>query len=300
MTKVAQISVLTKIAGNVNADEVIGQRITLKKFYTSEGGIRPFVSARAIKFAIRQCLKEEYNFNIDPFQSVKGRLLDKGDPRQYVDDDLFGFMVAETREELARRRQAPVALSYLRALRDTAIKAEFALRAPRPGGAEGNPLPFEVEVAEWIGRVDCLIYDYIGKWQGTEKEGVKAGEKFISDAERKNRLKAFLEIFMTPKFVLARRTNSLVIPEHLVALVTLSEKGPWPIYQYLDYEMEAGKLKVNVDMLSKLQSRKFAIREIKLVDYVGVVPRECPIKSIPAEQLPNVVKEISDFIVKSE
>jgi CRISPR-associated protein Cst2 len=295
--KVAQISILTKIAGNVNADEVIGQRITLKKFYTSEGGIRPFVSARAIKYAIRQCLRDEYGFNIDPFQPVERRLLDTGDPIKYVDNDIFGFMAAEKRDELARRRQAPIALSYLRALRDTAIKAEFALRAPRPGGTEGNPLPFEVEVAEWIGRIDCLIYDYIGKWQGTEREGVVAGQEFIPKNERKKRLEAFLKVFMTPKFVLARRTNSLVIPEHLVALVALSEKGPWPIYQYLDYETKDGKFQINVEKLEKLNNRKFTICKMNLIDYAKSVPEKCPISTLPAEKLPELVRDIVTFIV---
>ena len=56
--KVIQISVLTRIEGNVNADEVIGTRITIKKMYSPIGEVLPFVSARAIKYSIRQALKE--------------------------------------------------------------------------------------------------------------------------------------------------------------------------------------------------------------------------------------------------
>jgi CRISPR-associated protein Cst2 len=255
MPRTAQIAVLARISGNVNADEVIGQRITLKRFYTSEGEVKPFISARAVKYAIRQALAEK-GLSIDPFQLTKTkppRLIDSGDPVKYVDNDLFGFMAAERREELARRRQAPIALSYLRALKNTAIKAEFALRAPRPQGTTGNPLPFEVEVAEWIGRLDCLVYDYVGVYQGTESERAKQMGNFVSNEERKKRLGKFLEVFLTPSYVLPRRTNSLVIPEYVAALVTLSEKGPWPIYQYLDNTSESGKVSVDIGLLNGLR-----------------------------------------------
>jgi len=94
MVRVAQISVLAKVAGNVNADEVIGQRITLKKFYTSEGEVKPFISARAVKYAIRQALKTQ-GFEVDPFQLERGRLFDSGNPLKYIDNDIFGFMVAQ-------------------------------------------------------------------------------------------------------------------------------------------------------------------------------------------------------------
>ncbi|MEM2319914.1 MAG: hypothetical protein QXQ63_04130 [Candidatus Bathyarchaeia archaeon] len=62
--KVAQISVLARVSGNVNADEVIGTRVTLKKMYSSSGDVLPFVSARAIKYAIRHALKD-VGFDVD-------------------------------------------------------------------------------------------------------------------------------------------------------------------------------------------------------------------------------------------
>lgn len=295
MPRVMQIAVLAKIAGNVNADEVIGQRITLKKFYTSEGEVKPFISARAIKYSIRQALRER-GFDIDPFKPVQRRLIDSGDPVKYVDNDIFGFLVATEREQLAERRQAPIALSYLRALRDTAVKAEFALRAPRPEGVKGNPLPFEVEVAEWVGKIDCLIYDYIGIWQGTEGGG-HAGDEFISTDERKNRLKTFLEIFLTPTYVLPRRTNSLMVPRYIASLITLSEKGPWPIYQYLDYIYEADRLEVDVNLINNLKDRGFNLSKLWIVDYSNAVPSDVP-NRIEAKELARIISEAVDFTIR--
>jgi len=120
MSKVVQISILGKISGNVNADEVIGTRVTLKKMYSTTGEVLPFVSARAVKYSIRLALKD-LGFEIDPFLTSPNardalRLADSGDPKKYIDNDIFGYMKTRGREERADTRQAPIALSYFEAL----------------------------------------------------------------------------------------------------------------------------------------------------------------------------------------
>jgi len=300
--RVAQISILAKVYGNVNADEVIGQRITVKKMYSSEGGVYPFVSARAIKRAIREALHEKYL--IDPFTLEVGRLVDTGDPKKYIDNDIFGFMRAPRGvRAVASRRQGPIAISYFKALRDTPVKSELGLRAPRIEEEvesmikkERALLPFEIEVADFIGRLNCLIYDYIGKYIGTEREEkCRPGEGFIEDEERRKRLEDFLDVFLTPKYVLPRRTNSLNIPEYFAALIALSE-SPMPIYQYLDYFSENGKVKVDVEKLKILMSRKELIDKTRLwiIDYAAIVPEDCPVE---IKNLKTTIEEIADFLI---
>lgn len=250
MSKVVQISILAKISGNVNADENIGTRITLKKMYSSDGSVLPFVSARAIKYAIREALKEK-GYEIDPFISEGNQLNDSGNPERYIDNDLFGYLSTskgkKKGEGSAKSRQAPIALSYLKAIYDTPISTEFAARFPREKNQD-NPVPFEIEVAEFIGRLNAIIYDYVGKKGPGERE-----ENFELDKEEiEKRLRDFLDIFLTPSYVLPRRTNSLNIPEYIVGLVVLSENGPKPIYQYLDYEVEERELKVKEEKLNQL------------------------------------------------
>lgn len=283
MNKVIQISILAKIFGNVNADENIGNRITLKKMYSSTGEVLPFVSARAIKYAIRQALKTKRdsrgkNYEIDPLiedpqAKTSLRLRDSGRPDKYIDNDLFGFMVTIGENNVAYRRQAPIALSYFKALKDTPIRAEFAARFPRMGEKEFNPVPFEVEVAEFIGKLNCLIYDYIGDF--TEEKKQPQAPKDLPDKldieERKNRLKVFLEVFLTPSYVLPRRTNSLNIPEYIASLIVLSEKGPLPIYQYLDFDFNQNC--VDTKKLEELINRKdlYNEKEVKMffIDYTN-------------------------------
>ena len=317
MSKVCQISVLCKVAGNVNADWTVGQRITLKKMQTAEGEVKPFISARAIKYAIRKALQER-GHGIDQFKPLKegGRiqLTDTGNPIELTDNDIFGFMTviekgkkkgegADKEEKgQASKRQAPIALSYLRALRGVPISTDLGLRSPRK--PDQSPLPFETEVAEFIGKLDCLIYDYIGIYQGTEKVGdsfAKKGEKFIDDDKRRKRLHDFLDIF------LPRGTNSLQIPEYFIALVMLSSAGPKPIYQYLDYELdERGKVVVDTKLLKTLVERvqkwnKGAdppTHRLVIVKYRDdVIPEELTKLGIEVTKPEEVIDEIVKFMI---
>ena len=54
--------ILTRVSGNVNANEVDGDRIRIKKMISTTGEVYPFVSARAIKRGIREKFAE-YGFN---------------------------------------------------------------------------------------------------------------------------------------------------------------------------------------------------------------------------------------------
>ncbi|MGC9079466.1 MAG: type I-B CRISPR-associated protein Cas7/Cst2/DevR [Nanopusillaceae archaeon] len=286
--KTVQIAILARVYGNVNADETIGNRTTIKKFYSSEGEVLPFVSARAIKYAIREALKNE-GFEIDPFvndtknlndnkeQNDKKNmgnknLNDSGDPIKYIDNDLFGYMVtikgSRKGEGGSLSRQAPVAISYFKALKNTPIVTEFGGRFPR--NKDDNPQPFEVEVADFIGRLNVLIYDYIGKFKEDElkkdqKDQLQKNRDYyeLDRNKREERIKKFLEVLLTPKYVLPRRTNSLNVPEYKIAVVVLNNKGVLPVYQYLDYKeqgiVDTEKLKKLVEICKKLESRVLVI-----------------------------------------
>lgn len=301
--RVAQISILARVYGNVNADEVIGQRITIKKMYSSEGEVYPFISARAIKRCIRDALATR-DYSIDPFSLEGKRLVDIGDPKKYVDDDLFGFMRAPRgKREVALRRQGPVAISYFKALKDTPIKSELGLRAPRPEKSvkeikkkEKALLPFEIEVADFIGRLNILIYDYIGKYIGTEGKKAQPGKEFIEPKEREERLEDFLEILLTPGYILPKRTNSLNVPEYFASLVSLSG-NPYPIYQYLDYVLdEGGKVKVDMEKLKVVLAREEIAKNTRmfLIDYGKAVPEDCP---ITVQTLDKTIEQIVHHII---
>jgi len=301
MMKSAQISILARIYGNVNADETIGNRITIKKFYSSEGEILPFVSARAIKYAIRKALElENKEFEIDPLVAEKTEMQDSGNPIKYVDNDLFGFMAPYKGERRGEggsiTRQAPIAISYFKALRNTPVNVEFGARFPRESTVKANnrnpedlnPVPFEIEVADFIGKLNVLIYDYVGKFKESELVKVSESEKLrlqkkgeyyeLSREKREQRLKAFLTILLTPKYVLPRRTNSLNIPEYKFAVIVLNEEGVLPIYQYLDY-IEDGK--VDTEKLMRLKEICEETRsEMFVIDYENWLGEDIKVEKI--------------------
>lgn len=306
MMKTVQISILARVYGNVNADETIGNRTTLKKFYSSEGETLPFISSRAIKYAIREALSKE-GFKIDPFVIEKEKAKDSGNPIEYIDNDLFGFMVP-IKNGGSRSRQAPIAISYFKALKDTPVTTEFGARFPRDPLQSSNPAPFEIEVADFIGRLNILIYDYIGKFREEELDDEakksellkKEGEYYVlKDEERKNRLKKFLEILLTPKYVLPRRTNSLVIPEYKVGIVVLNNNGTLPIYQYLDYK-EPGK--IDKDKIEKLINIcKEANSKLYIIDYENWTSEiDCNLKDSQGNNICEKIniKDLKDLIDK--
>jgi CRISPR-associated protein Cst2 len=311
MSKVVQISILAKISGNVNADEVIGTRVTLKKMYSSNGEVLPFVSARAIKFAIRNALKEK-GFEVDPFYvhpeaEEALRLADSAKPHIYVDNDLFGYM-RTIGGERSLKRQAPIGISYLKALKDTPVKAEFAARFPRPWGEEESPAPFEVEVAEFIGRVNCIMYDYIGNFRQDRKiaesigEEVEEAKHFLQEVpeelpqdERKKRIKAFTEVFLIPTYVLPRRTNSLNMPEYISSIIVLSEKGPLPIYQYMNFDFNSNNVDIkSLEIMMKRDEIKKYTAKVLLVDYFDNI-QSVPV-GIEKVSVSQAIEEIVNFL----
>jgi CRISPR-associated protein Cst2 len=290
--RIAQIAILCNVPfGLANADWTQGQRIMMKKFTDPWGrGIIPFISPRAVKYAIRQALRER-GYEIDPFQlrDVQGniRSLDTGDPIKYVDNDLFGFMAAEEKGKQARRRQGPVAIGYLTSMKPLPdISTDLGLRSPR--SPDQPPMITETEVATFPAKLRAAVYDYVGVWEGTEGE-VKKGEKFIDEKERRRRIRDLLDILLTPSYVLPRRSASLSVPEYIIGLVTLSSNGIRPIYQYLSIDDRGS---VDTQPLSRLKNISIGWGETFMVEYIVSPPN-----TFPAVSSREAVERITNFLL---
>jgi CRISPR-associated autoregulator DevR family len=282
--------------------------------YSSDGEVLPFVSARAIKYAIRQAFQER-GFKVDPLYedpqaSEQLRLSDSGRPDDYIDNDLFGYMLTVGGKEIrgrSYRRHSPIAISYFKALRDTPIKSEFAARFPRGGEKESNPVPFEVEIAEFIGRLNVIIYDYVGDFTKSTTLIKEVKVNKLPNQERRERLSAFLEILLTPSYVLPRRTNSLNIPEYYVTLVCISDAGPLPIYQYLNYFSSEEGISIDTDQLNLMFSRDDIKRKVDdghtkfyLIDYSNSLHKgkeKIPIGILEKTSIGTVINKICDFLL---
>lgn len=240
MPKRVLISLVTRVSGNVNADAGIGTRIPLKKIITWNQEIRPFISARCIRRCIRERLYEK-GFPIDPLTMVgsgaRQQLGDIGDPVKYIDDDIFGFLLPQ---EPPIRRSSPIKISHLISLRHTEVKVEFAARFQRdflPEYAKGYPAPFEIEIADWLGKLNVIITDRIGRFSEEElSETAKKelGGKFeLPQEERKKRLSGFLEILLWEGWEFPRAAQSPSVPEFYYAVIGLTNRFA-PIFGYVD------------------------------------------------------------------
>ena len=237
------LSLVMRIKGNVNADESISNRITIKKILSSDGSIRPFVSARAIRRAIRERLLEK-GFEIDPFTIERSggtaRLQDIGDPIKYVDDDLFGYLAikrkkgGEAGEGIPRK--SAVKVSYLISMKHAEITVERGGRFPRPNTLESvAPTPFEIEVADFIGLLNMLVEDRIGVFLRAElKDDVLKNHKnkllnkgdtvyLLDNEERRRRAKALFEIVLKEGWMFPRAATSYNSSETYYAVIATSE-----------------------------------------------------------------------------
>ncbi len=239
------IGILSRVSGNVNANEVDGDRIRIKKLISATGEVYPFVSARAIKRGIREKLKE-YGYSIDPFTTQEGnKLADSGDPIKYVDNDIFGYLYIKNKKQVSRI--SPIFMSPLIALTHTPIKTDFGGRFPQKPG-ENNPTPFEIEVADFVGLLKVVITERCGQFDENEKtDNEKNWEEYVKEDkllknessiytlpedERKKRIMDFLKILLIDGWAYPRRANNFTMAEHKAAIIYAGEKL-YPIWKYV-------------------------------------------------------------------
>ena len=168
-------------------------------------------------------------------------------------------------------------ISPLISLRHTEIKVEFAARFPREFLKEyqkGYPVPFEIEVAEWLGRLNTIISDKIGKFkavelsdemkQRNELSETEEGYYQLSPEERKRRLKGLLEVLLWEGWQFPRASESPCTPEFYYAVVALT-KHFTPIFSYADVDEDD---KLDQHKLSKmLELYGELIDELYIINY---------------------------------
>jgi CRISPR-associated protein Cst2 len=311
----ALISLVLKVSGNVNADAGVGTRIPLKKIITWNQEVRPFVSARCVRRCIREKLYEK-GFSIDPLQMVgppgREQIGDIGDPVQYVDDDLFGFLKPQ---EPPLRRSSPIKLSHIISLRHAEVKVEFAARFPRDFISEyekGYPAPFEIELAEWLGKLNVIISDRVGHFTEDElSDDIKKrlGKQLaLPKDERVRRLSGFLEILLWEGWNFPRGSQSPCIPEFYYAVIGLTKRFA-PIFSYVDVTDE-GKLDENLignmrkmydQLLDKLFILNYRSGEYLRYTYERSergVEEKVKNDHLNSESMSDIISEICNYIIQ--
>lgn len=184
--------------GSINGSWTEGNVSTIKKVTLPNGSQIPYVSGQSLKFQIRKYWKESglKLSEVANAEKVKGVDPTLGDPINYIDDDLLGYMIASTKED--RRRTAPVRISPAIGAFEFQGDIDLGTKSKELTGEDmssgGNI--FETEISYNFYRVNALVeLDRIGYF--IKQELADKGEDVleIDHKERCRRIGLLLDGF---------------------------------------------------------------------------------------------------------
>ncbi|MEM2705660.1 MAG: type I-B CRISPR-associated protein Cas7/Cst2/DevR, partial [Thermoplasmata archaeon] len=191
-----EIVTLTKVeCANLNANGTEGVISVLKKV-RDPVDMKEYVrvSGQSVKFQLKQILKEVLGKELSPISPKKGEqgegqvLVSEGNPEKYIDDDLFGYMLAG---KPTFKRTAPVRTNGMISIFPYQEDRDFGVRYDPSGKEEHNI--HETEIATNIMRSNFFIeIDRIGSFLNGEVSHPKS----LPPEERETRLKALLKAIL--------------------------------------------------------------------------------------------------------
>ncbi len=277
------LGMITQVdVGNVNASWTEGVVTVIKKVERPDGYFHPYISGQALRRYIRDTMKDilkdrnDENLKMSPEEKSsdkKSPVITVGDPRMYIDDDLFGFMRAikkerkkkteknseateESKEESelkgTRRRTSPLRVSpafgmfKLNSDRDLGTRSALEFQQ----SAEAGGSIFETEITNNLFRSTLLLeLDRVGVWKGYETTAEKDKDGGVLDeSTRKARIAVLLESL---KYLWGggRQTRLLVdLTPQFIIYARMRHKVPI-FLNSIDVEQSNGNYKIKTDVI---------------------------------------------------
>lgn len=216
------ITYLTKVSfSSLNgSDKDVDNVNPIKKITLNDNSQLPYVSSQAVRRALRNRL-EEMGEAISLVTPGDGQNPPKteGDPKDKIDDDLFGFMDAS-----GDQRTSPIRVEALIALSKYQGDLDFGTNL-QSSKAGANPNIFETEIHSGLYRGTILIeLDRVGKGIKTKK-GYQE-EDYIDNTEKERRVLIFIDAFRT-LWSSGRQTRFLAdISPKFIAAAYMKAKNP--------------------------------------------------------------------------
>ncbi|AXE21945.1 type I-B CRISPR-associated protein Cas7/Cst2/DevR (plasmid) [Runella rosea] len=215
ITYLAKVSFASLNGGDKEVDNIN----TIKKVTLENGDQLPYMSAQAVRRALRDKL-QELGWSVSPVgesSEDKGAAKTAGEGGKFIDDDLFGFMDAAKAGTFVRT--SPVRVEALLALNKFQEDLDFGTNYMAKDSG-GNPNIFETEIHSGIYRGTILIeLDRVGE----ELKGAGKKEFSITNEDKATRVNALIDAFqmlwssgrqsrfladISPKFVAAALMKS--------------------------------------------------------------------------------------------
>lgn len=221
--KAITITYLTKASySSLNgSDKEADNIVSIKKIQKNDGKEYPYCSSQAIRRALREQLAS-MGWDLSETtvaKQKKGAASTLCEPSKYIDDDLFGFMNADSKKTV--KRTSPVRVSPLIALENYKGGMDFGTNymSVKSGG---TPNIFETEVHSgfYVGTI-LIELDRIG----VNSDG-DLYELNLSSSDRKKRAKALIDAIQN-LWTVGRQSRFLSdISPKFVASAVLRVKNP--------------------------------------------------------------------------
>lgn len=192
--KALTISFLTPVSlGSLNGSDKEADNVSSIKKLTRGTKTYPYVSSQALRRALRDQLGVlgETLSEGQVAKEKKGAAITKCLPKDYIDDDLFGFMDASKQE--THKRTSPVRVAPLLALDPYEGDLDFGTNYMSVE-AGGTPNIFETEIHGGLYRGTLLIeLDAVGKNRPGERAARDSKDGWeLKSAEKAKRVSALL------------------------------------------------------------------------------------------------------------
>ncbi|HOM02919.1 MAG TPA: type I-B CRISPR-associated protein Cas7/Cst2/DevR [Acetivibrio sp.] len=203
------------------ADKEADNIVSIKKIQMNDGKEYPYCSSQAVRRALREQLASmgwELSETTVAKQK-KGAASTLCEPSKYIDDDLFGFMNADSSKTV--KRTSPVRVSPLVALEAYGGGMDFGTNYMSVK-AGGTPNIFETEIHSgyYVGTV-LIELDRVG-----EKSPGDEYELNLSQDEKKKRVKALVDAIQN-LWTVGRQSRFLSdVSPKFVAAALLKVKNP--------------------------------------------------------------------------
>lgn len=222
------ITYLSKVSfASLNgADKDVDNINPIKKITLDNGTELPYLSSQAIRRALRDRLEEmgQPISLITPGKSEKSPAVTEGNPTNYIDDDLFGYMNADA----ASQRTSPIRVESLVAIGTYKGDLDYGTNFMGLDNG-GTPNIYETEIHSGFYRGTILIeLDRIGKGRimGKNKKGSYDASDFTTTEVKQQRVLAFIDAFRT-LWSSGRQSRFLAdISPKFIAAAYMSVKNP--------------------------------------------------------------------------
>jgi len=170
------------------------------KIIKSPDGIRPYVSAQALRYWWRRVLEAKYGWKCSPIEKLnKNQAITEADPFQFDDDDMFGYMSARKIETAEKDKKGNTKFENVTVTRVSPLKCSPLIGLPiRPASdfgvmnrhPEGDPVLFSHQFYSNILKgIFAVDIDSAGRFTAIDKPG----SKNLSDDLKKQYEKAGLK-----------------------------------------------------------------------------------------------------------